>query len=78
MLKKKEMSVAVGAALGIYSAALLPNLAFAQDSAPASADPMTIEEVVVTGSRIARKDFVSSSPVQTIGAEQIQLQGTVN
>ena len=44
---------------------------FAQDEA-------AMEEVVVTGSRIARKDFVSSSPVQTVNAEQIQLQGTVN
>ena len=34
--------------------------------------------IVVTGSRIAKKDFVSNSPVVTIGAEQFDLTGTVN
>ena len=34
--------------------------------------------IVVTGSRIAKKDFISNSPVVTIGAEQFDLTGTVN
>ena len=72
MLEQKKISVAVGAAVGLSSTAMLPSLAQAQG------EPQLIEEVVVTGSRIARKDFVSSSPVQTVNAEQIQLQGTVN
>lgn len=36
------------------------------------------ETVVVTGSRIAKQDFVSNSPVSTVGAEQFELTGTVN
>ena len=42
--------------------------AFAQDEAE-------VEEVVVTGSRIVRKDLVSASPVTVIGAEEISLSG---
>jgi iron complex outermembrane recepter protein len=34
--------------------------------------------ITVTGSRIARQDFVSNSPVATVGSEQFDLTGTVN
>ena len=37
-----------------------------------------LEEVVVTGSRIRKKDFTSNAPVATVGFEQIELTGTVN
>lgn len=36
-----------------------------------------LEEVVVTGSRIPRRDLVANSPVSVIGLEEIQLQSTV-
>lgn len=38
----------------------------------------TVEEVFVTGSRIARKEYTSNAPVATIGAEQIELTNTIN
>jgi outer membrane receptor protein involved in Fe transport len=41
-------------------------------------DDDAIEEVVVTGSRIARSDFTSTSPIATIGAEEFSLSGSVN
>lgn len=37
-----------------------------------------VEEVVVTGSRIARQDLVSSSPVTTVSAEDIKVSGGAN
>lgn len=36
-----------------------------------------VEEVVVTGSRIARKDYVSNSPIVTLPAQQIEAAGAV-
>jgi len=37
-----------------------------------------VEEVVVTGSRIARQDLVSSSPVTTVTGEDIKVVGATN
>ncbi|RYF93253.1 MAG: hypothetical protein EON95_09580 [Caulobacteraceae bacterium] len=47
--------------------------AFAQDEAGAEVDA-----VVVTGSRIARQDFVANSPVSTVTAEDIRATGDLN
>ncbi|CAN5130785.1 hypothetical protein BH10PSE2_BH10PSE2_11660 [soil metagenome] len=49
--------------------------AFAQDKADGS---QALDDVVVTGSRIARKDYVATSPVSTVTQEQIQARGDVN
>lgn len=35
-------------------------------------------QIVVTGSRIARQDYVSASPILTTGEEAIQNTGAVN
>ena len=37
-----------------------------------------VEEVVVTGSRIARQDLVSSSPVTTVSGEDIKVVGSAS
>ncbi len=58
---------AVTAALAAGTA--LP--AFAQQSA-APADETVIEEVVVTGSRIARRDLASDSPLVTVSSQALQ------
>ncbi len=51
------------------SAALLGNVAaLAQDKAGDS----ELAEVVVTGSRIVRQDFIANSPIQTVSAEQLK------
>ncbi|WP_374470518.1 TonB-dependent receptor plug domain-containing protein [Phenylobacterium sp.] len=46
-------------------------------AAPAVAQE-AVEEIVVTGSRIARQDLTSVSPVATVGAEELAQSGVVN
>ncbi|MEO0817181.1 MAG: TonB-dependent receptor [Pseudomonadota bacterium] len=62
-------SVFAGAAFGMVS---VPALAQETD------EESVQETVTVTGSRIERLDFVSNSPIATVGAEQFELTGTVN
>ncbi len=45
-------------------------------SAPAFAQDATVEEVIITGSRIARQDYIANSPVSTVTAEAIQAVGS--
>lgn len=54
---------------------LLAAAAHAQEANPA--DPQNVEEVVVTGSRIARRDYVSESPIVTVAGAQLQKSGSV-
>lgn len=60
---------------GGLSIALAVSQALAQ--APAGSDPAALEEIRVTGSRILRKDNSSSSPVVTVGVEQVKEVGAV-
>jgi iron complex outermembrane receptor protein len=52
--------------------------AFGQTAPDPSAEPVEVDEIVVTGSRIARSDFSSTSPIVTVGQEAIAQSGTVN
>lgn len=70
MLKKNNLAMAVSAALGLGTAAVMPSVAFAQED-------QLVEEVVVTGSRIQKTNLVSASPVTQIDAEELKFQGTV-
>lgn len=54
-----------GAAAGMMTLPALP--AMAQDQ---------VEEIVVTGSRIASPNLVSTSPITSVGQEEIKLSGT--
>jgi outer membrane receptor protein involved in Fe transport len=54
------------AGLGAVAAVMLPVISVAQDN---SGDEETVEEIVVTGSRIARRDFTAPSPISTIERE---------
>jgi outer membrane receptor protein involved in Fe transport len=54
-----------GAAVGIMALPAVP--AMAQDQ---------IDEIVVTGSRISSPNLVSTSPITTVGQEEIKLSGT--
>jgi iron complex outermembrane receptor protein len=70
-LNKRRLSLAVAAALGTT----LTGVAFAQEAAE---DEM-VEEVLVTGTRIASSDgFGATSPVTVVTAENIQNLGFVN
>src|SRR5687768_15143639 len=45
---------------------------------PASSASESLEELVVTGSRISRQDYSSTSPIVTVGEAAITQAGTVN
>ena len=64
----------------IFCGALLPAMVATSAFAQAAAAPETavVEEIVVTGSRIARPDLVSSSPVATVGEKELEQSGVVN
>lgn len=51
-------------------------------AAPAAAQQATqadqLDQIVVTGTRIVRQDYVANSPIATVSAEQIQARGDVN
>ena len=68
---------AIAGASASVLALFLASGAYAQSAAPAAPDaaastPSAVGEVVVTGSRIVRKDFTSNSPIVTVNAQQFQ------
>ena len=69
--KKSAIALAVSSATVLASG--FGSIAFAQEE-----ESISLEEVVVTGSRIKRKDFVSNSPLTSVDSEQFELTGTVN
>lgn len=46
-------------------------------AAEAQTAPAAAQEVVVTGSRIARKDYVADSPIVTVGQKALEVTGSV-
>ena len=77
-----EFSLAVWA-LGEYDDSRfgLSMPAQAQQAAPANpqdAGAAESEDIVVTGSRIARRDYTSTSPIATIDSAQLQSSGELN
>jgi iron complex outermembrane receptor protein len=71
MLRKSQLSMAVGAALGLTSLAFTPAYAQQQDAAQ-------LEEVIVTGSRIARNPESYLGGMSLVGQQQIEQVGTYN
>lgn len=73
---------------GLFASTVLAGLAitmpaFAQETVkttPAASPEASNDEdvVVVTGSRLARKDFTAISPVTTVGAQEIELTATLS
>ena len=47
------------------------------DARAIDAEPLQLEELVVTGTRIRKPTLVSSSPLVRVEAEEVSLQGTV-
>ncbi|GHF10365.1 TonB-dependent receptor [Kordiimonas sediminis] len=70
------------AALLGSTATLVASFALGLGVTPVSAqdadESTEFEEVVVTGSRIMRRDLTAPSPVSTVGAEEFQLTGAQN
>lgn len=53
--------------------------AFAQDAAPQASDEADAnDEILVTGSRIQRRDLDTASPIAVVNAEEFTLSGSVN
>ena len=59
------------------SAGLIFNssLSFAQDEIGLETEELVLEEVIVTGTRIKRKDFTSTSPLVTLDREDFEFSG---
>ncbi|GIX16357.1 MAG: hypothetical protein KatS3mg119_0543 [Rhodothalassiaceae bacterium] len=53
-------------------------LALAQQQGEAPDQAEEIEQIVVTGSRIARPELTSPSPLTVVGAEDFKVTGTIN
>ena len=66
-------SVIAGLAI-VTSTSLMaaPAIAQTQD------EPARIDEIIVTGSRIARKDYAANSPIVTVTQEDFQATGSIN
>ena len=70
-----RLSVALVIALATPLAVALP--AFAQE-APAQTETTELDQVTVTGSRIARTGFITPAPVTAVTAEEIRGTGATN
>jgi outer membrane receptor protein involved in Fe transport len=72
----KRRALLLGSAATALAGSLLSVSALAQTQQ--NSDVAEIEQIVVTGSRIARTDLTSSSPVAVVSAEEFRISGTVN
>ena len=70
-LKHSLLSTAIAAAVGSALPAAWPTTARAQQ-------PDDLEEIVVTGSRIVRRDFTSNSPIVTVEQDDFEAQAGLN
>ena len=68
----RERLLATSVLTGLVMFAAVPSTAFAADKGSAE-----VEEVIVTGSRIARQDYKSNTPIVTVGAEALKNSGVV-
>ncbi|MFN7882111.1 MAG: hypothetical protein ACK5PF_03725, partial [bacterium] len=68
-------------ALGAVGVALVAGPALAQTAQPQTSPPddvtVSVEEIIVTGTRIPNAGLSSTSPISALQGEQIQLQRAV-
>jgi len=69
---KLAKSVKLACAVGAASTLLMPSAVLAQDSEAA------VERISVTGSRILKSEFSSSSPISSFGEEDIAVSGVAS
>lgn len=73
-LVRKRLTDVIAAAIGFAGTLAAP--ALAQDAPSESEDVLTLEEVIVTGTRIVNEDgFGRTSPVTVVGMEEIEELG---
>jgi outer membrane receptor protein involved in Fe transport len=78
--RRATKSVLIGST-AIMFGLTLGGVAAAQDQGAAAkpaAAPQEVQEVVVTGSRIAKKDFTSNSPIVTVNSQSFQNSANVS
>ena len=63
---------------GVALVAVSVTGAQAQTAPPPPSSPQTVQELVVTGSRIPQRNLTSVSPITTVNSQTIKLQGTTN
>lgn len=74
VLRPRPLCTAIATALGAYA----PHLLVAQESASASDNSdNSVQEVLVTGSRIVRRDYTATSPIVTVGSENFERSSSV-
>lgn len=73
---KSRTLLSLSAASAVLGLSLISAPAFAQEAA--AAEEADTASIVVTGSRIARRDLTSSSPLAVVSAEEFKLSGQVN
>ena len=75
MIRQNPLACAIGLAIAAGSLST-SNLALAQDqNEPDEGEEIVVEEVVVTGSRIRRDTFTSSTPIDVVIPDSASLQG---
>jgi len=72
VLRGKKSSILAASALGLTAALIVP--ANAQEAA----EGQSLEEIVVTGSRIVRRDYESNSPIVTVDSDDFETQTGLN
>jgi len=80
MLFRNRLRQSSAIASGLFVAMVVAGPAFAQNASPPPQDPdeedaTTVEEIVVTGSRIPTNEFTSASPVQILTSERARQRG---
>ena len=78
MIRKTPLALAIGSLVMASSFSALAQSEIDSETIPteaASASPQTLEEVLVTGSRISRDVFSSSSPMDVIEMDVADVQG---
>ncbi|MEI9965614.1 MAG: TonB-dependent receptor plug domain-containing protein [Caulobacteraceae bacterium] len=70
--RSKALASASTAMLALAVAGGFGGLAQAQDQSSSGGDSTAVQEVVVTGSRIARRDFTSNSPIVTVNSQTFE------
>lgn len=74
MFKHKPLTIALATALG----SMLAFPVFAQDQSAEAEEELLVEEVIVTGSRIVRKELVGAQPVEILDSAAIDATGLNN
>ncbi|MGD9162070.1 MAG: TonB-dependent receptor plug domain-containing protein [Desulfobacteraceae bacterium] len=77
MLKRINLFTNILKFMLIISVALACGIATAQEEKASDEEEFTLEEIVVTGSRIPRRDYKSSSPIVTIKADTFEDRSSI-